>query len=87
MSSKKKITIKPKDVKYTINNTELPVVITHDNKVYFDVDPKDESAILNKNPDKITEYQEKVKKTMEYLYLEGFLTDTSKDSDVEDDEE
>lgn len=75
MSSKKKITIKPKDIKYTINNTALPVVITNDNKVYFDVDPKDESAILDKNQDKISEYQEKVKKTMEYLFLEGFLTD------------
>lgn len=54
----------------------MSVVITHDNKVYFDVDPKDERAILDKNPDKITEYQEKVKKTMEYLYLEGFLTNS-----------
>lgn len=80
MSSKKKITIKPKDVKYTINNTELSVVITHDNKIYFDIDPKDEVAILEKNQDKVTEYQEKVKKTMEYLILEGFLTDDSVDN-------
>ena len=76
MSTKKKVTIKPKDIKYNLCNTELPVIITHDNKVYFDVDPKDEIAILEKNPTKISEYQEKVKKTMEYLYLEGFLTDS-----------
>ena len=87
MSSKKKITIKPKDIKFSINNTELPVIITNDNKVYFDVDPSDEVAILEKNQGKITEYQQKVKKTMEYLFLEGFLTDPSKDSDVENEEE
>lgn len=79
MSSKKKITIKPKDIKFSINNTELPVIITNDNKVYFDVDPSDEVAILEKNQDKITEYQQKVKKTMEYLFLEGFLTEESTD--------
>ena len=75
MKAKKKIIIKEKDIKYTINNTELPVVITKDNKVYFDVDPKDEKSIINQDPDKIAEYQEKVNKTMEYLYLEGFLQD------------
>jgi hypothetical protein len=73
MSSKKKVTIKPKDIKYSVNNTELPVTITHDNKVYFDVDPKDEAAVLAKDQDKINEYQAKVQKTMEYLYLEGFI--------------
>lgn len=73
MSSKKKVTIKPKDIKYSVNNTELPVIITHDDKVYFDVDPKDESAILAKDQTKISEYQMKVQKTMEYLYLEGFI--------------
>jgi hypothetical protein len=81
MSSKKKVTIKPKDIKYSVNNTELPVIITHDDKVYFDVDPKDESAILAKDQSKITEYQEKVKKTMEYLFLEGFLTNSEESDD------
>lgn len=81
MSAKKKVTIKPKDIKYSINNTELPVIITHDDKVYFDVDPQDESAILAKDQSKITEYQEKVKKTMEYLFLEGFLTNSEKSDD------
>ena len=73
MSAKKKVTIKPKDIKYSINNTELPVIITHDDKVYFDVDPKDERAILEKDKEKIAEYQMKVQKTMEYLYSEGFI--------------
>jgi len=77
MSSKKKTTIKPTDIKYSVNNTELPVIITHDDKVYFDVDPKDERAILAKNKNKISEYQTKVQKTMEYLFLEGFLTNSS----------
>lgn len=81
MSAKKKVTIKPKDIKYSINNTELPVIITHDDKVYFDVDPQDESAILAKDQSKITEYQEKVKKTMEYLFLEGFLTNSEESDD------
>lgn len=80
-SKKKKITIKTKDIKYTINNTELPVIITHDDKVYFDVDPKDERDIINKVPEKMQEYQEKVKKTMEYLYLEGFIEDSESISD------
>ena len=84
MSAKKKVTIKPKDIKYSINNTELPVIITHDDKVYFDVDPKDESAIIAKNQDKIAEYQEKVKKTMEYLFLEGFLTNSDETDDFEE---
>jgi len=73
MSSKKKISISPKDIKYSIYNTELPVIITHDDKVYFDVDPKDEKSILTKDEKKKAEYQKKVKKTMEYLFLEGFL--------------
>lgn len=76
MGSKKKLSINPKDIKYSIYNTELPVIITHDEKVYFDVDPKDEKAIMSKNETKIAEYQEKVKKTMEYLFLEGFLTNS-----------
>ena len=76
MSSKKKLTIKPKDIKYSIQYTELPVIITHDGRVYFDVDPKDERAIIAKNQEKIEEYQERVNKTMEYLFLEGFLTNS-----------
>ena len=77
MSSKKKVVIKPKDIKYSINNTVLSVTITHDDKVYFDVDPADEAAILQKNEEKIAEYQLKVMKTMEYLYLEGFIENES----------
>jgi hypothetical protein len=87
MSSKKKLTIKPADIKYSIYNTELPVIITHDNKVYFDVDPKDENAIIAKNQKKIAEYQEKVNKTMNYLFLEGFLTSSEEQTDSEDSEE
>lgn len=84
MSAKKKITIKPKDIKYTIKNTELLVIITNDDKVYFDVDPKDESAIIAKDQNKIAEYQEKVKKTMEYLFLEGFLTESEESEESDD---
>jgi len=84
MSTKKKITIKPKDIKYTVYNTVLPVVITHDDKVYFDVDPKDETAILAKDQSKIKEYQEKVKKTMEYLFLQGFLTNSEESGESDD---
>lgn len=76
MRSKKKIQIEPKDIKYNVYNTKLPVTITHDNKVYFDVDPKDQDAVMANDTAKINEYKEKVKQTMEYLFLEGFLTDS-----------
>lgn len=79
MSSKKKIVkkvnIKDENIKYNVKNTALPVIITHDGKVYFDVDPGDEKRILAKDQETITDYQEKVKSTMEYLFLEGFLSD------------
>lgn len=85
MSAKKKIklNIKPKDIKYSISNTPLPVVITHDGKIYFDVDPKDEKAILANDPDKIAEYQQKVESTMEYLFLENFLTNEESEESEE----
>lgn len=89
MASKKKIkiTIKDEDIKYKISNTPLPVIITNDEKVYFDVDPADEKALLAKNEEKMEEYQNKVKETMEYLFLEGFLTSPDESINEEEDEE
>ena len=84
MASKKKhIVIKEKDIKYRVTNTPLKVIISNDDKVYFDVDPADESALIAKDEEKIAEYQEKVKETMEYLFLEGFL----ENSDCEESDE
>ena len=45
--------------------------------------PKDEKAILANDPDKIAEYQQKVESTMEYLFLENFLTNEESEESEE----
>jgi hypothetical protein len=45
------------------------------------------NAIIAKNQKKIAEYQEKVNKTMNYLFLEGFLTSSEEQTDSEEYEE
>lgn len=76
MSTKKKIKLKKEDIKYEIYNTALPVFITHDDKVFFDIDPKDERAIFKNDIQKIQEYDRKASSTLEYLKLEGFLPES-----------
>lgn len=73
------------NVKYFINNTEIPVVITHDSKIYFDINEKDNKILKDaakgviKNKKKLEECQRKIAKSMEYLHLEGFLLDPMSD--------
>jgi hypothetical protein len=70
------------NVKYFINNTEIPVVITNDSKIYFDINETDNKILKDatrgiiKNKKKLEECQRKIAKSMEYLYLEGFLLDS-----------
>lgn len=77
------------NVKYFVNNTQIPVVITNDSKIYFDINEKDNKMLKDaakgiiKNKKQLDECHKKIEKSMEYLYLEGFIDGPVSDKGLE----
>jgi len=74
MTSKK---ISKKNIKYNIKNTPLPVIITHDGIVYVDVNSADTKKLKKNNKKCVEKYRKLMEQTMEYLFLEGFCTESA----------
>lgn len=67
------ININKDEILYFIKNTELPVIISKNGAVYFDIPQKDQELLNINDPIAVTQYKDKLIRCVEYLKLEGFL--------------
>jgi hypothetical protein len=64
---------KKKDIKYSISNTQLTTIISKSGEIIFVVDEKYRHAAAKNDQVLIDECNNKLKASMEYLVLEGFI--------------
>jgi hypothetical protein len=69
------------EIKYSITNTPIPVIITQKGEICFPANDKIQKDLKLNDPTIMAQYKEDIIKCIEYLLLEGFIDKNPLDFD------